>query len=80
MKQVAAEVITPRFRSLTAGEVVEKNPGDLVTVADREAEVLLTRALTESFPGAVVLGEEAHAADHGILDRYLAAKRAEAVG
>ena len=37
MKQVAAEVITPRFRALADGEVIEKNPGDLVTVADREA-------------------------------------------
>ena len=31
MKQVAAEVITPRFRSLADGEVIEKNPGDLVS-------------------------------------------------
>lgn len=73
MKQVAAEVITPRFRSLADGEVIEKNPGDLVTVADREAEVLITRALLEAHPDAVVLGEEAHAADPSILERYLAA-------
>ena len=39
LREVAAEVITPRFRSLGEGEVMEKNPGDLVTVADREAEV-----------------------------------------
>lgn len=76
MKQVAAEVITPRFRSLADGEVVEKNPGDLVTVADREAEVLITRALVEAYPDAVVLGEEAHAANHSILERYVAAEHA----
>ncbi|MFW5474960.1 inositol monophosphatase family protein [Knoellia sp. CPCC 206450] len=76
MKQVAAEVITPRFRSLADGEVIEKNPGDLVTVADREAEVLITRALNEAYPDAVVLGEEAHAADPRILERYLGADHA----
>ncbi|KGN40894.1 inositol monophosphatase [Knoellia aerolata DSM 18566] len=76
MKQVAAEVITPRFRALADGEVIEKNPGDLVTVADREAEVLITRALLAAHPDAVVLGEEAHAADHSVLDRYLAAEHA----
>ena len=59
LREVAAEVITPRFRSLTAGEVMEKNPGDLVTVADREAEVLITTRLNDAYPDAVVLGEVA---------------------
>ncbi|WP_035916272.1 inositol monophosphatase family protein [Knoellia sinensis] len=76
MKQVAAEVITPRFRSLADGEVIEKNPGDLVTVADREAEVLITKALNAAYPHAVVLGEEAHSADSSILERYAAAEHA----
>lgn len=76
LHEVAAEVITPRFRSLADGEVMEKNPGDLVTVADREAEVLITRRLLEAHPGAVVLGEEAYAADHTLMDRYLAAEHA----
>ena len=61
MQSVAAEVITPRFRSLSEAQIDEKNPGDLVTVADREAEELLTRALREAYPDAVVLGEEAYA-------------------
>src|SRR6187399_2403044 len=76
LREVAAEVITPRFRSLTAGEVMEKNPGDLVTVADREAEVLITTRLNDAYPDAVVLGEEAFAADHSLMDRYLAAEHA----
>jgi fructose-1,6-bisphosphatase/inositol monophosphatase family enzyme len=42
IEEVAAEVVTPRFRALTEGQVHEKKPGDLVTVADHEAEVLLT--------------------------------------
>ncbi len=76
LREVAVEVITPRFRSLAEGEVMEKNPGDLVTVADREAEVLITRRLAGAYPDAVVLGEEAYAADHTLLDRYLAAEHA----
>ena len=38
IEEVAAEVVTPRFRALTEGQVHEKKPGDLVTVADHEAE------------------------------------------
>ncbi|WP_299442918.1 inositol monophosphatase [uncultured Phycicoccus sp.] len=76
LREVAAEVITPRFRSLSAGEVMEKNPGDLVTVADREAEVLISDRLRAAYPDAVVLGEEAFAADHRLMDRYLAAEHA----
>ncbi|WP_232679517.1 inositol monophosphatase [Nocardioides sp. R-C-SC26] len=70
LHEVAADVITPRFRALADGEVDEKNPGDLVTVADREAEVLLTAALQAAYPDAVVLGEEAHAADPRVMHRY----------
>jgi fructose-1,6-bisphosphatase/inositol monophosphatase family enzyme len=76
LREVAAEVITPRFRSLATGEVMEKNPGDLVTVADREAEAVITTRLLEAYPDAVVLGEEAHAADHSVMDRYLVAEHA----
>ena len=70
LQQVAADVITPRFRSLADDEVMEKNPGDLVTVADREAEVAITTALTAAYPGVVVLGEEATAADPSLVDRF----------
>jgi fructose-1,6-bisphosphatase/inositol monophosphatase family enzyme len=73
IKQVAEEVIDPRFRALAAEEVTEKNPGDLVTVADREAEEQLTRALRAAHPGAVVLGEEATAFDAGLIGRFSAA-------
>ena len=76
MKDVAAEVITPRFRSLAAGEVMEKNPGDLVTVADHESEAILTRALNAAYPDAFVLGEEVSSADPAVLQRYLAADHA----
>ena len=67
LQDVADQVITPRFRDLTAGQVAEKNPGDLVTVADHEAEVLITQALRAAYPDALMLGEEAHAADKSLL-------------
>ena len=73
IQEVAAQVITPRFRALADGQVMEKKPGDLVTVADREAEVLITRALSAAHPDAVVLGEEASHADHALQQRYSAA-------
>lgn len=73
VQDVAAQVVTPRFRSLSDEQIGEKGPGDLVTVADREAERLLTRALLDAYPDAVVLGEEASADDDGLLGRFLAA-------
>ncbi|MCW2793397.1 MAG: suhB 1 [Nocardioides sp.] len=76
LQQVAEKVINPRFRDLAAGEVMEKNPGDLVTVADHEAEVLITEALQRAYPDAVVLGEEATSADPTSLDRFRAAGHA----
>jgi fructose-1,6-bisphosphatase/inositol monophosphatase family enzyme len=76
LKHVAEEVINPRFRALEAGEIHEKRPGDLVTDADREAELLITQALLTAYPGAVVLGEEAYAGDHALLGRYAAADHA----
>lgn len=73
MQDVAAEVITPRFRALQDHQVAEKNPGDLVTIADHESEELLTAALNGAYPDAVVLGEEAFALDPDLLDRFNAA-------
>jgi fructose-1,6-bisphosphatase/inositol monophosphatase family enzyme len=76
LKDVADEVINPRFQALAHGEVHEKNPGDLVTVADHEAEELITRALRAAYPDAVILGEEAYADDAGLLERFAAAEHA----
>jgi fructose-1,6-bisphosphatase/inositol monophosphatase family enzyme len=76
LKDVADEVINPRFRALATGEVHEKNPGDLVTVADHEAEELITRALRAAYPDALILGEEAHAEHPRLLQLYAAAEHA----
>ncbi|WP_244929806.1 inositol monophosphatase [Nocardioides sp. W7] len=76
LRDVSAEVIEPRFRALDDDQVSEKGPGDLVTVADREAEVLITAALTAAYPDALVLGEEAAAEDPGLLERFRTAEHA----
>ncbi|MEV5413807.1 inositol monophosphatase family protein [Thermopolyspora sp. NPDC052614] len=62
----AEDVILPRFRALGEGEVAEKSPGELVTVADREAEELISRRLRDVVDAPVV-GEEAVAEDPGLL-------------
>lgn len=66
LREAAEVAILPRFRALADGDVTEKGPGDLVTVADREAEVLITRRLRE-LVDAPVVGEEATADDPGLL-------------
>ena len=76
LQQVAAEIITPRFRDLADHHVSEKAPGSLVTIADHEAEVAITDALHTAYPEAVVLGEEAYEADHSILADYAIAEHA----
>jgi fructose-1,6-bisphosphatase/inositol monophosphatase family enzyme len=76
MQEVAEEVINPRFRSLSSGEIDEKGPGDLVTDADRESEQLITDALRAAYPGAAVLGEEAYAGRRELLTEFRAAEHA----
>jgi fructose-1,6-bisphosphatase/inositol monophosphatase family enzyme len=76
LRRAATEIILPRFRNLQKDEIREKGPGDLVTVADTEAEKLLTPLLRRLAPGSVVVGEEAVAADAYVLDRL---KNAEGV-
>ncbi|MER6953380.1 inositol monophosphatase family protein [Streptomyces sp. NPDC000618] len=64
VRRAAAAEIMPRFRQLAAHEVDQKSgPHDLVTDADRGAELFLTKALAALLPGSVVVGEEAVHAD-----------------
>ncbi|PIM69253.1 inositol monophosphatase [Streptomyces sp. JV178] len=60
IRKAAAAEIMPRWRQLAEHEVDQKNgPHDLVTDADRKAELYLTEALPALLPGSVVVGEEA---------------------
>ncbi|MFE9922686.1 inositol monophosphatase family protein [Streptomyces sp. NPDC005774] len=60
VRKAAAQEIMPRWRRLADHEVDRKSgPHDLVTDADRQAELYLTEALLALLPGSVVVGEEA---------------------
>jgi fructose-1,6-bisphosphatase/inositol monophosphatase family enzyme len=69
IREVATTIVLPRFRHLAAGEVHQKAPGDVVTIADQESERALTAGLTRLLPGSEVVGEEAVAADPDVLRR-----------
>ncbi len=68
VREVSASTIEPRFRTLGTGDVHEKAPGEVVTVADQEGERLLTERLRGLLPGVAVVGEEACAADASLAD------------
>jgi fructose-1,6-bisphosphatase/inositol monophosphatase family enzyme len=69
LREIAAEEIMPRFRQLGSGEVWEKRPGNVVTIADTQTEQRLRSALTALVPGSVTLGEEEVEGDDTVLDR-----------
>lgn len=70
LREATRAEILPRFRRLAQGEVRAKSgPLDLVTDADEGAERHITAGLARLFPGCAVVGEEATAADEGVLDR-----------
>lgn len=68
LAEVAAQVILPRFGTLASDQVEEKGPGDLVTIADREAEIELAKRLRAADPAALVVGEEGVYSDPSCLD------------
>ncbi len=69
--RAAARVeVMPRFRNLQPGMVRAKSgPTDLVTEADEAAEAMIATGLRRLFPGCLVVGEEACAADPALLGR-----------
>ncbi|MBK1697869.1 inositol monophosphatase family protein [Rhodovibrio salinarum] len=69
IRETAETEILPRFRHLADGEVMRKQGGELVTVADEAAEARLSQLLSDHLPGSVVLGEEGAARDPSVFDR-----------
>ena len=66
IKEVCAIAIEPRWNQLRDGDVRSKSAGELVTIADEEAEALLGARLRDLTPGVTVIGEEACAVDPGL--------------
>lgn len=70
IRMVAETEVMPRFNRLEVSDISTKNsPGDLVTIADVEAEKKLSQLLPETLPDAVVIGEEAVFADESLYER-----------
>lgn len=67
IREVGAAEVVPRFRALADSEVMEKSPGDLVTIADQECERVLAERL-RTVRDIPVVGEEGTAADPSLLD------------
>jgi fructose-1,6-bisphosphatase/inositol monophosphatase family enzyme len=72
MAEILAEAarveIMPRFKSLADGAVRHKSSAfDPVTEADEAAERAISVQLRASFPGALIVGEEATSADPSLL-------------
>lgn len=71
IREVSETVILPRWRNLAAGEVSRKSSaGDLVTIADHEAEEWLAPRLAALLPGSQVIGEEGVAANPATLNLF----------
>ncbi len=68
VREVAQTEIMPRFRHLSADQIASKSaPDDLVTEADLRSEDCLTGRISARFPDALVIGEEAVAANPAVL-------------
>jgi fructose-1,6-bisphosphatase/inositol monophosphatase family enzyme len=74
LRAAARADILPRFRHLGAGAIRTKSgPLDLVTDADEAAERFIAAGLAARWPGALIVGEEAAAADPSLLERLASA-------
>jgi fructose-1,6-bisphosphatase/inositol monophosphatase family enzyme len=68
MERAAAHALLPRFRKLAEHERHEKSPGEVVTIADRDCEAMLSEALSGLLPEASVVGEEAVDTDPKLIE------------
>ncbi|HNJ47657.1 MAG TPA: inositol monophosphatase family protein [Novosphingobium sp.] len=69
MQKAARRAIMPRYQALAAHEVDAKAADDVVTVADKEAELILAEGLARLLGEAAIVGEEAAHADPALLER-----------
>jgi fructose-1,6-bisphosphatase/inositol monophosphatase family enzyme len=75
MAHAARTEIMPRFKALSDVRM-KANVFDPVTEADEAAERVISGALRATWPGALIVGEEAAAADPGLTGRIAAAELA----
>ena len=76
LRAAARAEIMPRFRKLGGAVRTKSGPLDLVTDADTAAEAMITQGLHRLYPGCLVVGEEATAADPTLLKQLPGAELA----
>ena len=69
MRDAAVRAILPRYQTLIADQIDAKAADDVVTVADKEAELILAEGLAKILPEAAIVGEEAAHSDPALLER-----------
>jgi fructose-1,6-bisphosphatase/inositol monophosphatase family enzyme len=70
VRAAARSEILPHFRNLDAVQINSKSaPDDLVTIADRAAELAISKAVHDILPEAAIVGEEAVSSDKTVLAR-----------
>ncbi|MFZ1743854.1 MAG: inositol monophosphatase family protein [Pontixanthobacter sp.] len=67
LHRVSEQIILPRYRNLEASDIADKGKNELVTIADRESEVMLAAGLERLIAGLAIVGEEASEADKSVL-------------
>lgn len=68
LEESARRAILPRYQRLAVEETELKSAGELVTVADRESENIISEGLARLLPEATIIGEEAASAEPALLD------------
>ncbi|HKP56140.1 MAG TPA: inositol monophosphatase [Polyangiales bacterium] len=58
LRSVAADLVLPKFRALSAVEILEKEAGEVVSVVDHAVEARASKFLAAILPGSRVYGEE----------------------
>ncbi|MBX2835154.1 MAG: hypothetical protein KTR28_09315 [Micavibrio sp.] len=68
IKDIGDNLIQPYFKNLDDSQIFTKTSAtDLVSVADREAEIALSKGLTQLLEGSLFFGEEGFSADENII-------------
>lgn len=69
MREAAQRAILPRFQKLAEDEIHQKAADDFVTIADQEAEEIISEGLAQLLPEAAIVGEEASHINPALLTR-----------
>jgi fructose-1,6-bisphosphatase/inositol monophosphatase family enzyme len=74
LRKTAEKAVLPYYQKLSADQIEEKQRtpsglADLVTIADKQAEAMLSKGLAKLLPDATIVGEEAASADPSIMER-----------